>query len=185
MKKVIALLGLVLATGSVSHAQEQGKISFFECRANVVQKMRLFAGADEKNLLNEMAAKGQCSLATDLSFENAAQALRDPNSQGERLYSVDQLPYEYMRSYCDGEDLACMKANEEGREGEADETEVLLNPAQFQAVSNITADGIAKKIAKKSIYFMADESNKSVDLGEGYDGNWTTFDLKKSALLIK
>jgi hypothetical protein len=185
MKRVVALLGLVLAAGSISQAQELGKISFFECKPNVVQKMRLFAGADEAKLLEVMAAKGQCSLATDLGFENAAEALSAPNSQGQRLVSVDQLPYEYMRSYCDGEDLACMKANEEGREDEANLTTLFLSPSQFQTISKIAADGIAKKIAKKSIYFIADESNKDIEYGNGYDGSVTYFNLIKSAILIK
>jgi hypothetical protein len=184
MKKIIALFGVVLATASISHAQEQGKISFFECRADAIQKMRLFAGADEKKLLEVMAAKGQCSLATDLGFETAAQSLRN-FSQGKGFVSVDQLPDAYMRSYCDGEDSACMNANEEGREGEADETELFLNGAQIEALSKIAADGIAKKIVKKNIYFIADETKKNEDYGNGYDGKWTTIDLKNSTLLIK
>lgn len=185
MKKAIALLGLVLVAGTISKAQEPGKIGFFECRPSVTQKARLFMGADKKELMNVMAAQGQCSLATDLSFENAAQALRNKDIQSVGLVSVDQLPYGYMRNYCDGEDTACMNVEEVDREGEANMTWLLLNQTQIQTLTTIAADGIANKPTKKNIYFIADESKKDVSLGEGEDGNWTTIDLKKSTLLIK
>ena len=185
MKKVIGLLGLVLATGSISQAQELGKISFFECRPSITQKIRLSIGADKKELMNVMIGQGQCSLATDLGFEYAAQALHDSIRTGENLISVDQLPSEYQRSYCDGEDMACMKAAEVDRAGEADVTELILDPGQFDTILTIATDGIAKKHAKKNIYFIADESKKYEDHGEGYDGKWTSFDLAGSVLLIK
>lgn len=185
MKRVIGLLGIVLATGSISQAQEQGKISFFECRPSITQKLRLSIGADKKELMNVMIGQGQCSLATDLGFEYAAQALHDSISKGENLISVDQLPSEYQRNYCDGEDMACMKAEEVNRAGEADVTELILNPVQFQTISTFAADGIAKKHTKKSIYFIADETNKHENYGEGYDGKTTYLDLANSVLLIK
>lgn len=184
MKKYVAILGLLIATGSMAQAQEQGKISFFECHPTSIQSLRFFTGNDEK-LISTMIDQGQCSLATDLGFENTAKALRDPESKGERLISVNKLPSNYNRIYCDGEDLACMKAQEVNRIGEADIAILFLNPTQFRTISDIADDGIAMKHAKKSIYFIADKSNKYVPRGEGYDGKQTVFNLTQSVLLIK
>jgi hypothetical protein len=184
MKKAIALLTFVLAAGTIAQAQGAAKISFFECQPSLTQKLRLLAGADKKEMMNIMASNGQCALVTDLSFENIPQALSDSNGKG--LLSVDELPgYDWERVYCDGEDAACMKAEAVDRMDEIDVTMLFLNPMQIQTLSAIAAEGIAKKLEKKSVYFISEKDKKNVDFGEGGDGKRTSFDLRNADLLIK